>query len=358
MINVTKANLPTMEAYQAYLEKIWESRWLTNQGPLLLELEEKLKKYLDVSNFQFVSNGTIAIQLALRALDLKGDVITTPFSYVATTTSILWEYLNPVFADIKPDTLCIDPDSIEERITENTSAILATHVYGIPCDVERIQKIARQYNIKVIYDGAHAFGVKYKGQSIYNFGDVSTLSFHATKLFHTVEGGGIVCHDEALNKQIHLYKTFGHYMDDYYTMGINGKNSEFHAAMGLCNLPCIDDFILRRKEIYHLYIDLLKGMDLEYPVISNLVEYNYSYFPIILKDEYTLINLRNKLEQNQVNTRRYFYPSLNNLPYLNGDDCPVSENISRRILCLPMYQELLDSEIEMISKIISAQIHS
>lgn len=352
MINVTKANLPPLEMYNRYLERIWASGWLTNQGPLLLELENGLKDYLDVNYFQFVTNGTIALQLPLRALDLTGEIITTPFSYVATTTSILWEHLTPVYADILPDTLCIDPDSIEQRITDKTTAILATHVYGIPCQIDRIADIAKKYNLKVIYDGAHAFGVKWKGQSIFKFGDVTTLSFHATKLFHTIEGGGIVCNNALLNDKIHLYKTFGHYMDDYFTMGINGKNSEFHAAMGLCNLPYVNEFIELRKKRYFLYRERLDCLDITFPIIDSSVDYNYSYFPIVLSNERKLLQLKATLAENGINTRRYFYPSLNTLPYVNSQYCPVSENISLRVLCLPMYQDLLESDVDLISTLI------
>jgi len=353
MINVTKAYLPPLEEYNFYLQKIWESSWLTNEGPLAKELEAQLKAYLDVPNFLFTSNGTIALQIPLKAMELTGEIITTPFSYVATTTAILWESATPVFADIEENTFCIDPTKIEALITPKTCAILATHVYGYPCQVEAIQKIAQQYNLKVIYDGAHAFGVKYKNKSIYHYGDVSTLSFHATKLFHTVEGGGMICHDKSLNDKLQLYKTFGHYMDDYFTIGINGKNSEFHAAMGLCNLPRVPEFILQRKLLSELYQKNLAGFKLQFPKLSEDVEYNYAYFPIILETEDCLLKLKNKLAESEINTRRYFYPSLNKLPYLKGEPCPVSESISSRVLCLPLYQELLPEEVNKISEIIT-----
>jgi dTDP-4-amino-4,6-dideoxygalactose transaminase len=353
MINVTKSYLPPIEEYQKYLSQIWESSWLTNQGPLAQELEFKLKEKLGVKNLLFVSNGTIAIQLAIKALDLKGEIITTPFSYVATTTSILWENCTPVFADIDPETCCINPLQIESLITKKTSAILATHVYGIPCDVDSIAEIAKKHNLKIIYDGAHAFGVKYKTKSVFEHGDISTLSFHATKLFHTVEGGAIIVQDDELYKKILLYRSFGHIGDDYYSIGINGKNSEFHAAMGLCNLPYIDDIITRRKTIAARYLSNLKTLPLAFPEIPESVEYNYAYFPIFFQDEKELLTVREKLSLQNINTRRYFYPSLNKLPYINSiNNCPVSEDIAKRVLSLPFYPQLTFEEVDWICSLI------
>jgi len=353
MINVTKSYLPPIEEYQKYLLKIWESSWLTNQGPLAQELELKLKEKLGVKNLLFVSNGTIAIQLAIKALDLKGEIITTPFSYVATTTSILWENCTPVFADIDPETCCINPLQIENLITKKTSAILATHVYGIPCDVGSIAEIGKKHNLKIIYDGAHAFGVKYKTKSVFEYGDISTLSFHATKLFHTVEGGAIIVQDDELYKKIILYRSFGHIGDDYYSIGINGKNSEFHAAMGLCNLPYIDDIITSRKTIAARYLSNLKTLPLAFPKIPQSVEYNYAYFPVFFQDEKKLLTVREKLSLQNINTRRYFYPSLNKLPYINSiNNCPVSEDIAKRVLSLPFYPQLTFEEVDLICSLI------
>ncbi len=352
MINVTKASMPPQEDYVQYLEKIWESRWLTNQGPLVQELEKKLSLTLESPFLQFVTNGTIALQIPLRALELEGEIITTPFSYVATTTAILWERLTPVFADILPDTFCIDPASIESSITPRTSAILATHVYGYPCAVEAIEAIAQRHNLKVIYDGAHAFGVKYKGKSIFQWGDVSTLSFHATKLFHTVEGGGLICQNAELHQKMYLYKAFGHIGDDYYTMGINGKNSEFHAAMGLCNLPLVDSWIAKRKSNDSYYRNLLSELPIRMPVCPQEVEYNFAYFPVVFEREQDLLAVRKHLLENEVSTRRYFYPSLNKLPYTQSESCPVSENISARVLCLPHYPDLTHFEMDKIVSLI------
>lgn len=358
MINVTRANLPPLEEYEEYLKRIWENRWLTNQGPLVQELEKKLSKRLEVAHLQFVTNGTIALQIPLRALELTGEIITTPFSYVATTTSILWEQLTPVFADIDPNTFCIDPASIEARITPKTSAILATHVYGYPCAVEAIEAIAQTHGLKVIYDGAHAFGVRHKGKSIFLWGDVSTLSFHATKLFHTVEGGAMICQDEQLFQKLYLYKAFGHIGDDYYSMGINGKNSEFHAAMGLCNLPRVDSFIEGRKKNDAFYRHLLQDLPVSLPICPPEVEYNYAYFPVVFENEAILLKVREALLQAGVSSRRYFYPSLNQLPYLQGEPCPVSEDIAARVLCLPHYQELAESDMENIIAVIRHILHS
>lgn len=348
MINVTQPYLPPYEDYEKYLKGIWERKWLTNHGPLVVELEEKLKNYLGVKHLFYVNNGTIALQIAIKALHLKGDIITTPFSYVATTNSILWENCKPVFADIKNTDFNIDPEKIIPLINTNTSAILATHVYGNPCDVKSIEKIAKEYNLKVIYDGAHAFGTTLKGQHVLSFGDIATCSFHATKLFHTIEGGAIITNDDELAEKILLFRQFGHIGDEYFSIGINGKNSEFHAAMGLCILPLMKTFIENRKTISDLYDSLLSNLPLQRPNAIEGTMYNYSYYPIIIDSQERLLHIKSLLQQNNINTRRYFYPSLNNLPQFKGEFCPVSESISIRALALPMYYNL---EKETIFKI-------
>ncbi len=352
MINVTKTFLPPLEEYTGKLKQIWDTHWVTNQGPLVEELELKLKKYLGVQNLLLVTNGTIALQIAIKALELKGEIITTPYSYVATTTSILWENCCPVFCDIENKTFCIDAEKIEDKITDNTSAILATHVYGFPCDVAKIREIADKHKLKVIYDGAHAFDVKLNGSSLFNYGDISTISFHATKLFHTIEGGAMITNDDSLAEKIFLYRAFGHLDDEYFTIGINGRTSEFNAAMGLCLLPRVKDFIEKRKAVNLLYKNCLKESELEFPEIPDNIDYNYSYFPVIFPTENKLLKIKEALSKNNVNTRRYFYPSLNRLPYLNSDVCAVSEDIASRMLCLPMYQQLDHSDVINISKII------
>lgn len=352
MINVTKTYLPPQEEYEQYLRRIWDSSWVTNNGPLLKELEEKLKAYFGVRHLFFASNGTVVLQLALKALNITGEVITTPFSYVATTGSALWENCKPVFADINPATCAIDPARIEEVITENTQAILATHVYGLPCDIEAIDDIARRHNLKVIYDAAHAFGTVYKGKQLLSYGDISTISFHATKLFHTIEGGAIVTEDDELARKIRLFRSFGHINDDYYSVGINAKNSEFHAAMGLCLLPRVPAFINRRREIVKLYDSLLSGAPVRRPEVPEGTEYNYSYYPIIFESEERLLAVKQALEAQQIFPRRYFYPSLNTLPYYKGAPCPESERIAKSVLCLPLYYELEDKDVRRIAGIV------
>ena len=354
-INVTKAYLPPLAEYTAYLEGIWERAWLTNNGPLVQRLESELSQYLDNTHVQFTGNGTIALQVAIKALGLSGEIITTPFSYVATTTAILWENCEPIFVDIEDRTFCIDAAKIEVAITPRTSAILATHVYGYPCDVLAIEAIARRYNLKVIYDGAHAFGVRVHGRSLLSYGDITTCSFHATKLFHTVEGGAIVMNDAELASKIGLYKSFGHIGDEYFTLGVNGKNSEFHAAMGLCNLPRVPDFIEKRRALAELYKQELAGLPLQFPSPDEeSLEYNYSYFPVLFDSENRLLQVKNALAEQLVNTRRYFFPSLNQLPYHQGASCPVSEDAARRALCLPFYQELTADQVRRVCQLILA----
>lgn len=352
MINVTKTFLPPFEEYTALLKRAWGKGWITNNGELVQELEQELKDYLGVKNLLFASNGTIVLQMALKVLNITKEVITTPFSYVATTNCILWEGCQPVFVDIDPTTYCIDADKIEAAITDNTQAIMATHVYGIPCDVERIAAIASKYNLKVIYDGAHAFGCSYKGKSLLSYGDISTCSFHATKLFHTVEGGCIIANDDATNHQLMLYRQFGHVYDDYFSMGVNGKNSEFHAAMGLCILPKVGDIIENRKEAWLQYNEVLSVLT-KTLFIQPELSYNYAYYSILLRTESQLLYVFDMLKQNDINARRYFYPSLNELPFIKkSQSCPISEDISRRVLCLPLYYGIDDRNLTLITECI------
>ena len=352
MINVTKTSLPPFEEYTAILKRAWDKAWLTNNGELVQELEQKLKAYLEVPNLLFTGNGTIVLQMALKALNITGEVITTPFSYVATTNAILWEGCQPVFVDINPYTLCIDATKIEAAITPKTQAILATHVYGIPCDVEAIDVIAKKYNLKVIYDAAHAFGVQYKGKSLLSYGDISTCSFHATKLFHTVEGGCVIANDDDIARQLMLYRQFGHVYDEYFTMGINGKNSELHAAMGLAVFPYIEAIIEERRHICETYSNAL-GTTFQLPVCPADTLFNYAYYPVLFPSEITLLNAMNELKSHQINGRRYFYPSLNQLPYLQqAAPCPISEAISRRVFCLPLYPGLEAGVINQIIQIV------
>ncbi|WP_373399106.1 DegT/DnrJ/EryC1/StrS family aminotransferase [Algoriphagus halophilus] len=352
MIPVTKPFLPPRADYEKYLDGIWERNWLTNNGPLVNELELRLKEYLGLDHLLFVSNGTIALQMAIKGLGLKGEIITTPFSYVATTTSIIWEGCQPVFVDILPDRLTINPDLIEEAITSKTSAILATHVYGIPCEVEKIQQIADKHGLKVIYDGAHAFGVKFKGRSIFEYGDISTCSFHATKLFHTIEGGGVFTKDPELLKRMAYLRNFGHDgFEKFNGIGINGKNSEFHSAMGLAVLPYLEKIVQTKASQVQFYKGLLKGLKVTYPKTENIENYNHSYFPILFSSEGNLKRSKQILEMNQIGSRRYFYPGLNGLDYTSGD-CSVSDDVSKRILCLPLYHTLTQEEQRMIARLL------
>jgi dTDP-4-amino-4,6-dideoxygalactose transaminase len=353
MIPVTKPFLPPIEEYERYLRDIWKRNWLTNNGPLVNELELKLKEHLQVDHLLFVTNGTIAIQLAIKALGLKGKIITTPFSYVATTSSIVWEGCEPVFVDIDEKTCNIDPRKIEEAVTSDTCAILATHVYGNPCDVEAIQEIAKRKNLKVIYDGAHAFGVKYKGRSVFEWGDISTCSFHSTKLFHTVEGGAVITKDPQLLKQMAYFRNFGHDGPEKFAdFGINGKNSEFHAAMGLVNLEHISQITETRKKLSGHYNDFLKNFKATKPAMSSEVAYNYAYYPLLLHSNELLLKVQETLNNNWVYPRRYFYPSLETLPYVQGKShCTIASSVASRALCLPLFDTLTREEIDMICRI-------
>ncbi len=357
MIPVTKSFMPPIEDYIEYLEKIWDSNQLTNNGPLVQELESKLKKYLCVKHLFFVSNGTIALQIAIKALDLKDEIITTPFSYVATTSSVVWEGCKPIFVDIDPNTLCINPDLIEQAITPQTTAILATHVYGIPCDVEKIKEIAQRHNLKVIYDAAHTFGVKYKDNSLVSYGDISILSFHATKIFHTVEGGAIITQDDELAHRISYMRNFGHKSaEEFWGVGINGKNSEFHAAMGLCNLKFIEEIIKKRKYVTKIYDSKFQKFGLQRPNLPENTLYNYAYYPLIFPSEELLSKVQKQLNAKKIFPRRYFFPSLNNLPFLKSENMSNSDSISKRILCLPLFPDLNIENILEISRTIMNSI--
>jgi len=354
MIPVTKPFLPPQATYQQLVKEIFGRNWLTNNGPLVNQLELNLKEYLDVKHLLFVSNGTIAIQLAIRALDLKGEVITTPFSYVATTSSIVWEHAIPVFCDIDPKTLNIDPNEIEKHITERTSGILATHVYGNPCAVDVIQEVADKHQLKVIYDAAHAFGVTHRGRSIFEYGDISTTSFHATKLFHTTEGGAVITRDPELLRTMAYMRNFGHDGPEKFAgVGINGKNSEFHAAMGICNLPYLPEIISRRKHLCGYYDEALKNLQVTRPECTDPEAYNYAYYPVLFESEAVLLEAVALLNQKEIFPRRYFYPTLSTLPYVsNTADLPVATDIAKRVLCLPLYHELTEAEIDMIARLL------
>ncbi|MBS7808221.1 DegT/DnrJ/EryC1/StrS family aminotransferase [Variovorax sp. PCZ-1] len=356
-ITVTKPFTPPIAEFQAYLKGIWDREWFTNNGPLVNELELRLKDELDVNHLLYISNGTIALQIAIRALDLKGEILTTPFSYVATTSSIVWENCVPVMVDICKDTLNIDPSKIEQFITPRTTAILATHVFGNPCDTEEIDLIAKKHGLKVIYDAAHAFGTLYKGKSLLAYGDIATCSFHATKLFHTIEGGAVVTSSPEILKNMAMMRNFGHTSaTEFGGLGVNGKNSEVHAAMGLTNLKYLQDILATREILCRQYKLNLTNLPVVFQKILPDTQYNNSYFPVIFQSEKILLQVMESLNLNSIYPRRYFYPSLSELPYVNNQTSPIAEDISRRILCLPLYHTLSSEEIDMICRLIKRSI--
>jgi len=353
MIPVTKPFLPKAKEYDGYLHSIWERQWLTNNGPLVNEFELKLKNYLGLEHLLYVSNGTVALQIAIKALDLKGEIITTPFSFVATTSSIVWEGCKPVFTDIDGETFNIDPAKIEAAITANTSAILATHVYGNPCDIDAIQAIADKHHLKVIFDAAHCFGTKYKGKSVFEYGDISTTSFHATKLFHSIEGGAVFTRKPELLKKMAFMRNFGHNgQEDYSELGINGKNSEFHAAMGLCNLKYVDEILKKRKSLSMYYLQKLSNLKASFPKHNGDFSSNYAYFPVLFDTKELMMKCLSDLETEKIYCRRYFFPSLSTLPYVQKTSLPVCDSIVERIICLPLYHTLTNSDLDLITRII------
>lgn len=351
---VTKSFMPPISEYEKYIRQIYKTGILTNEGPYVLELEEKMRSFLGVKNFHYLTNGTIALQLALAALDINdGEIITTPFSYVATVSSILWQRCKPVFVDIEPHNFMMDCGKIENLITPKTKAIMPVHVFGYTCPIEEIQSIAKKYNLKVIYDGAHAFGSKYKGRSLLSYGDISTCSFHATKLFHTIEGGACIVNDESVSEKIELQKRFGHHYEDYKILGINAKQSEFHAAMGLSLFPYFEKIVAERKRISELYDSELNKL---VTLPQKHLEYNYAYYPILFRTQEQLLDVFNALKENNIFPRRYFYPSLNALPYVDKYSCPTSEDISKRIACLPLYPDLQNEDVLKITHIIKKRL--
>ncbi len=349
MINVTQTFLPPQNEFQTILSRAWSKGWMTNRGELVRELEEKLKHYLMVPNIIAMTNGTLPIQIAIKAMELKGEILTPAFSYVATTSSLVWEGCTPVFVDIHPEYLTIDESLIEAAITPKTSAILATHVFGNPCDVEEIERIAEKHNLKVIYDAAHCFGVNYKNKSVFEFGDVSTCSFHATKLFHTGEGGALTCKPKWFDA-MYFGHNFGHDGPETFRgLGINAKMSELQAAMGLSVLPYMD-FILKNRERAVLYYR--DNLDLPGLKIREGTEWNFAYYPVLFKNEKELLKVVSSLNNAEIFPRRYFYPSLDSLNYTEMANVPVTHDITRRILCLPLSHNLEEPDLERIVKII------
>jgi dTDP-4-amino-4,6-dideoxygalactose transaminase len=350
MITVTKTFFPSQEKYNDYLTRIWKNEWLTNRGELVLELEHELKTILRVPNITLTTNGTLPLQIALKMLAKGGEVITTPFSYVATTSAIIWENCTPVFVDIHPEYLTIDEAKIEAAITKNTTAILATHVFGNPCNIEEIERLAIKHNLKIIYDAAHCFGVEYNGQSVFNYGDVSTCSFHATKIFHTGEGGAFFSKNLELHQELFYGHNFGHITPEkFYGPGINAKMSELQAAMGLTVLPNMGEIMEARKKVVDYYDQHLDISNMQRLKLRENTEWNYSYYPIILKSEDALLKLQNRLVKQEIYPRRYFYPSLNTLDYTEEVKMEISEDIASRILCLPLYKGLDSNDLRRIT---------
>lgn len=368
-ITVTSPLLPPLEEFIPYLQQIWDSKWITNNGHFHQELEKALAKYLEVEYISVFTNGTLPLITALQALRIQGEVITTPYSFVATTHAIWWNGLKPVFVDIDPVTGCMDSNKIEAAITPRTCAIMPVHVYGTPCDVERIDAIAKKYNLKVIYDAAHAFGVTYKGKSVLEYGDISTLSFHATKTYNTIEGGALVCHSAEMKKQIDYLKNFGFAGEtEVVGPGINSKMDEIRAAYGLLNLKHVDAAIARRKEVAKMYVDALKdikGITLYQPIVesfaSNLSpltsKLNYSYFPIFVNaEEYgmTRDELYEKMRANNVLGRRYFYPLISTFspytayPSASSDNLPIATQWADTVICLPMHHNISEYEVKRV----------
>jgi dTDP-4-amino-4,6-dideoxygalactose transaminase len=363
-IFVTQPTLPPLEEFNEYLKEIWASKWLTNNGRFHQEFEKALCEYLGVKYISVFSNGTLALITALQALRITGEVITTPFSFVATTHALWWNGIKPIFVDIEPETFTINPEKIEAAITPQTTGILPVHVYGNPCKIDKIKKIADTYGLKVIYDAAHCFGEKINGNSIFSFGDLSVLSFHATKVFTSIEGGAIVCHDENTKKRIDYLKNFG-FADEVTVVapGINAKMNEFQAAFGLLQLKYIDEYIEKRKQLVEVYRNQLenkKGIHLLNDIDD--IRHNYSYFPILIdtnnfgitRDEVYL-----KLKEKNIYTRRYFYPLISDFPTYKGllssspDNLPIANKIAKEVLCLPIYPDLNKKSVNNICKILN-----
>lgn len=357
-IYVTKPSLPPLEEYMEILSGVWDRGILTHNGPLVQKFEKDLASKLNINNFVAVTSGTIAIQMAIKALELKGEIITTPFTWIATVSAIKWEGCTPVFCDIDAKTLNIDPAKIEALITEKTVAIMPVHVFGNPCDVDAINSIAKKHNLKVIYDGAHAIGSTYNGKSLLEYGDITATSLHATKLLNTAEGGGCITNDDELHEKLKRIRFFGHNdIKDIVEDGFNGKMTEVHAALGIANMKYYDNVLEDRKNKYLVYkenLSDLSGIKFQY---LRHGEPNYSYFPVIFESESQLFRIEKALNEQKIFPRRYFYPSVNTyLNILEYNSCPVSEDISKRILCLPLFFKLNNATIKDISKIINEML--
>jgi dTDP-4-amino-4,6-dideoxygalactose transaminase len=362
-IKVTTPLLPPLEEFNVYLQDIWSRKWLTNNGYYHELLEKELCRYLQVEHFSLFSNGTLALITALQALQISGEVITTPYSFVATTHALWWNGIKPIFVDIEPNTCNINPDKIEAAITEKTTAIMPVHVYGNPCNHEKIQKIADKYNLKIIYDAAHAFAVTQNEHSILRYGDLSILSFHATKTYSTIEGGAIICHSEEMKRHIDNLKNFGFRGETVVEEpGINAKLNEVQAAYGLASLKYIDDAIQKRKkraEQYREIIDKIPGISYLQEIEG--VKYNYSYFAVMIDEETYGISrdeLYDKLKEENIFGRRYFYPLISSfkpyksLPSAKPENLPIATRVADSVICLPMHHELTEKDVIKIGTIL------
>ena len=348
---VTRPLMPSEQEYAAYVSRIFASQHLTNHGPLSQELEVRLAQYLETPRVNVCSNGTLALQLGLHILGLAGKtVITTPFTYVATLSALLWEGCTVVFADIDEETCCIDPKSVADRLSPTTAGILPVNIYGNICDVDSLDALAKAHDLRILYDAAHSFGATYKNRSVLSYGHAAACSFHATKVFNTVEGGCLVTQTDADREAFLLMRAYGHKGDTHYRLGVNAKLSELHAAMGLCTLDKVADNIAERSLVCRMYDTLLPASGLRRPSLRQGLGWNYAYYPIILDNEQNLERIVHTLAKDAIFPRRYFYPSLTKLPYVkNVQPCPVAESVARRVLCLPLYAGLEEKTIERIA---------
>lgn len=359
MINVTRTDLPALDRFIVRLKKIWENNWVTNDGELVRELEASLCSYLGVGQIALVSNGTQALHLAVKALRLRGSVITTPFTFAATTNVLVWEGLEPVFADINAGTLCIDPGDVRRKVREDTSAILGVHVFGNPCDIESLASIAREFGLALVFDAAHAFGVEHGGRSVYQYGDVSTASFHATKVYNTIEGGALFSpHPDVIRAAKNL-RNHGIASEESVVLpGTNAKMSEVHAAAGLCNLEVIDEKIFARRILCETYRERLSGIEgLAFQKVTSS-KHNYAYMPVLFRDRAVRDRVSTALLQSGVKARKYFYPLASEFSYMSGrrgcdpTETPNAMDAAARILCLPLYPSLTEAELDMIVRVV------
>ncbi|WP_417291985.1 DegT/DnrJ/EryC1/StrS family aminotransferase [Desulfovibrio porci] len=361
-IYVTKTRLPELETFSRLCGEIFQRAWITNNGQCVQELERALTEYLGVSHVLACNNGTMGLMLAIQCAGLAGKkVAVMPYTYVAMLSALLWLHCIPVFVDIEPDTLCLSPQLLHRRFQEepDIAGVLPVHIYGLACDVESLDAICREQGAILIYDAAQAFGSRSHGKSLLEYGDYSICSFHATKIFHTAEGGCVVSHSAEAHKAMSLTRAFGHINDTHYSLGISGKMSELHAAMGLSLLPGTDAELARRKEVRAMYDAALEGLPLQRPALREGLDWNSAYYPVLLPDEECRVRVEQVLKEHDIHPRRYFYPALNTLPYLKEEwraSCPLAEDAARRVLCLPMYGELRGNAIKRTAQALHAAL--